>query len=226
MDSTITTIVNDRLELYRGGVTLGKSSAYNWIDDPSRLMFSLARYKFVSRLLENTGQVLEVGCGDGFGTYLVSKFVNELTGIDNDEDLIKSASKSVGQYNEKNLKFLCIDAFNLNTQFNKKFDAIYSLDVIEHIRPDFENDFLSSLTSVLSENGVLVIGAPSLESQTYASPLSKIGHINCKTKDEFKRSLQAHFRNVFLFGMNDEMIGTGYGPMNHYRIALCVGLKR
>jgi 2-polyprenyl-3-methyl-5-hydroxy-6-metoxy-1,4-benzoquinol methylase len=225
MDNAITSIVNDRLELYRDGVTLGKGSSYNWIDDPSRLMFSLSRYKFVSRLLENKGQVLEVGCGDGFGAYLVSKFVNELTAIDNDEDLIKSATKCVGQYNGRNLKFLCIDAFNLNSQFNNKFDAIYSLDVIEHIPHELENDFYSSITSVLSENGVLVIGAPSLESQTYASPLSKIGHINCKTKDEFKRSLQAHFRNVFLFGMNDEMIGTGFGPMNHYRIALCVGLK-
>ncbi len=64
---------------------------------------------------------------------------------------------------------------------------------------------------------------PSLESQTYASSLSKIGHVNCKTGDELKRLMEEYFTNVFIFCMNDEVIHTGYQPMAQYLFALCVG---
>jgi hypothetical protein len=33
--------------------------------------------------------------------------------------------------------------------------------------------------------------------------------------------LTPHFSNVFMFGMNDETLHTGYGPMCHYRLAVC-----
>jgi hypothetical protein len=63
---------------------------------------------------------------------------------------------------------------------------------------------------------------PSLESQIYASPQSKEGHINCKTGMSLKKTLEKHFKNVFLFSMNDEVIHTGYYPMAHYLLALCI----
>jgi hypothetical protein len=62
---------------------------------------------------------------------------------------------------------------------------------------------------------------PSLESQTYASPQSKEGHVNCQSGDELKKNLQGYFENVFIFSMNDEVIHTGYYPMAHYLLALC-----
>ena len=30
-----------------------------------------------------------------------------------------------------------------------------------------------------------------------------------------------HFRNVFIFSMNDEVVHTGFYPMAHYLFALC-----
>jgi hypothetical protein len=63
---------------------------------------------------------------------------------------------------------------------------------------------------------------PSLESQIYASPNSKAGHVNCKTMPDFKSTLLTYFHNVFMFGMNDEMVHTGFHKMAHYLIALGV----
>ena len=63
---------------------------------------------------------------------------------------------------------------------------------------------------------MLIIGTPSLESQAYASPPSKAGHINCKSGDELKALLSSYFHNVFLFSMNDEVVHTGFcsdGPL-------------
>jgi 2-polyprenyl-3-methyl-5-hydroxy-6-metoxy-1,4-benzoquinol methylase len=102
------------------------------------------------------------------------------------------------------------------------FDAIYCLDVFEHIEPERENQVLDNLKGSLSDEGVAIIGIPSLESQTYASEYSKLGHVNCQSGSDFKALLEQHFKHVFLFSMNDEVVHTGFYPMAHYLLALCV----
>jgi len=107
----------------------------------------------------------------------------------------------------------------------QRYDGIYSLDVIEHISREDEHAYLANLRGSLDDDGVLVIGSPSLESQQYASPQSKAGHINCKSGAELKSLMERYFHNVFLFSMNDEVVHTGFYPMAHYLIAVCCGKK-
>ena len=38
-----------------------------------------------------------------------------------------------------------------------------------------------------------------------------------------RTTLMQHWNHVFLFGMNDETLHTGFGPMCHYRFAVCTG---
>jgi predicted SAM-dependent methyltransferase len=105
------------------------------------------------------------------------------------------------------------------------YDGIYSLDVLEHIPQQGEDEVIRRMIDALEPKGAVIIGMPSLESQAYASPPSKAGHINCKTEPEFRALMQRHFNNVFIFGMNDEVVHTGYGPMAHYRLALACDPK-
>jgi cyclopropane fatty-acyl-phospholipid synthase-like methyltransferase len=106
-----------------------------------------------------------------------------------------------------------------------RYDGIYSLDVIEHIERKDEHDYVANLRGSLDDGGVLIIGSPSLESQQYASPQSKAGHVNCKSGKELKALMERYFHNVFLFSMNDEVVHTGFYPMAHYLIAVCCGQK-
>jgi 2-polyprenyl-3-methyl-5-hydroxy-6-metoxy-1,4-benzoquinol methylase len=105
------------------------------------------------------------------------------------------------------------------------FDAAYSLDVIEHIPRADELRFMDNITQSLDNNGVLLIGTPSLQSQAYASPPSKEGHVNCKDHQELKELVRQFFHNVFIFSMNDEVVHTGFYPMAHYLFAMGVGRK-
>ena len=41
-----------------------------WHDDPKRLVFTLARYKFVAKMFSGKSEVAEIGCGDGFDAIL------------------------------------------------------------------------------------------------------------------------------------------------------------
>lgn len=104
-------------------------------------------------------------------------------------------------------------------------DGLYSLDVIEHIAPRDEQTYLVNLRDSLTDDGVLIIGTPSLESQRHASPPSLAGHVNCKSGSDLKTLLEIYFKNVFLFSMNDEVVHTGFYPMAHYLLAIGCGRK-
>ena len=66
----------------------------------------------------------------------------------------------------------------------------------------------------------MILGCPSLESQTHASAASKAGHVNCKTAKGLRALLETYFHNVFIFSMNDEVVHTGFTPMAHYLIGI------
>lgn len=203
----------------RGPERLGLMSSWAWHDDPKRLVFTLARYKFVAKMLEGFEKVLEVGCGDGFGTRVVGQAVGSVVAVDFDPQFVDSARAVAND--RYRIEFRVHDM--LKASVLGRFDAIYSLDVLEHIPKVRERKFLRNLVSSIAPNGVCIIGMPSLESQAYASKFSKLGHVNCKSQVAFKQLMKRFFTNVFMFSMNDEVVHTGYGKMAHYNLALCCG---
>jgi cyclopropane fatty-acyl-phospholipid synthase-like methyltransferase len=195
---------------------LGSMHSESWDMDPKHLGFVLARYKFVSKMLVGKSRVLEIGCGDTTGSRIVKSTVDHLEGIDIDAERMAS-SPSKGTKWEIPTKVWNI----LDGPLPSNFDAIYSLDVMEHIPPEYETMFLRHIKYMLRDNGVLIIGMPSLESQVYASEGSKAHHINCKSEDGLRLILKQYFVNVFMFGLNDETLHTGFGPFCNYRLAVC-----
>jgi 2-polyprenyl-3-methyl-5-hydroxy-6-metoxy-1,4-benzoquinol methylase len=204
-----------------GNAPLGLMTNLTWHEDPRRLGFSLARYKFVSKMLSGRQSVLEVGCGDGFCSRVVQQEVGRLTVTDFDPLFIADIEQRMDERwkLEARVHDIC------SGPVPGIFDAAYSLDVLEHISKEREGEFLDNIKSSLTEHGVLIIGMPSLESQAHASAASRAGHINCKTGSDLKQLLEVHFHNVFLFSMNDEVVHTGYSKMAHYLIALAVAKR-
>ncbi len=177
------------------------------IVDPKHYGFVRARYKFVAKMLTGFDRVLEVGCGDCSSSDVVSSVVRVWRGIDN----------------EPYPGALIFDI--LSGPPSPGWDAIYALDVLEHIDPRHEDIAMQNMAASLNPHGVCIIGMPSLESQAYASESSKLHHVNCKTEDGLRGLMQRHFCNVFMFGMNDEVLHTGFGPMCHYRFAIGTGKR-
>ncbi len=212
--------VFETLEKY-GETKLGLMVNQAWNDDPKRVLFTLARYKFVAKMLSGAATVLEIGCADAFGTRLVQQEVGKLTAVDFDPVFIEDV---VARSNPHwPLESLVHDL--VASPVSGTFDAAYCLDVLEHIKPEDEDAFLRHMIQSLTPNGVAIIGMPSLESQAFASPQSKAGHVNCKSGPDLKRVLLHHFHNVFLFSMNDEVVHTGFHPMAHYLLGICAGRR-
>jgi SAM-dependent methyltransferase len=211
-------------ELY--GVTaapLGAMANHTWAVDPKRLGFTLARYKFVSKVLKGCDTVLEVGCGDAWATAVVAQAVGLVVAVDFDKRFVKSAARH-DRVVVRHHDMLAGPTYPPD-RLPKLFDAAYALDVLEHVPLEYEGVFLGNICCSICPSGTLVVGMPSKESQLYASELSRDGHVNCKTEDELRETLRRFFTNVFVFGMNDETLHTGYGPMCHYRMAVCAGPK-
>jgi len=205
----------------QGPARLGLMTSWAWHDDPKRLAFTLSRYKFVAKMLEGRERVLEVGCGDGFGTRVVAQAVERIVAVDFDHEFIDSATSTASP--KYRIEFRQHDV--VKTPVRGDFDAVYSLDVLEHIPAARERKFLSNMLAGLRASGVCIVGTPSLESQSYASRFSRMGHVNCKDQASLRRLMQAFFHNVFIFSMNDEMVHTGFAKMSHYNLALCCGLR-
>lgn len=194
---------------------LGAHTSAAYFFDPKHLVFTLSRYKFAAKMLSGMGSALEVGCGDGFGAKVVAQEVPRVVGIDHEPYVIENPAN-----NGLSDSMFVHDI--VSSPYPEKFDAVYSLDVIEHIKPEEEHLFLSNIVSSTKENGVLIIGTPNVTASPYASEGSRIGHINLKSFSSLKDSLKRYYRNVFMFGMNDEVLHTGFGPMCHYIMALAV----
>jgi Methyltransferase domain len=201
----------------QGLTPLGLMTNQVWEDDPRRLAFLLARYKFVSKMLSGKKFVGELGCGDGFGTRIVMQTVDKVVAYDFDPIFVED----IRQRRSARWPLEALYHDILEAKLPNLHDAIYSLDVIEHIPLNAEHLYLKHLRDSLTEDGLLIVGSPSLESQAYASPPSKAGHVNCKSGEELKALLQNYFHNVFLFSMNDEVVHTGFAPMAHYLFAVC-----
>ena len=192
-----------------------------WNTDPKRTLFTLSRYKFVSKMFEGMNSVLEIGCADAFGTRIVQQSVKKVTAIDFDEIFIKDIEQ---RYDAAwPLKYYQHDI--IKAPVSGKFDGLFSLDVLEHIKKKDENKFIKNCVKSLKKNGVMITGMPSLESQKFASPASKKGHVNCKSGNDFKKIFEKYFHNVFLFSMNDEVIHTGFNKMSHYLMLLFANKK-
>jgi len=192
----------------------------SWNEDPKRTLFTLARYKFVAKMLEGRARVLEVGCADAFATRLVQQAVGAVTAVDFDPLFIADVQRR----QNPNWPLTSFVHDMLSGPVPGSFDAVYALDVLEHIDPAAEARFVSNAIAGLAQGGVAIFGMPSLESQSYASPQSKAGHVNCKSGKDFKAFMQRYFHTVFVFSMNDEVVHTGFYPMAHYLLA--VGCER
>jgi 2-polyprenyl-3-methyl-5-hydroxy-6-metoxy-1,4-benzoquinol methylase len=205
-----------------GETRLGLLKNWEWYDDPRRLVFSMARYKFVAKMFAGRSSVLEVGCGDAFCSPIVRQAVQKLTVVDFDESYIADAKARM----KDRWTFDAVVVDILKDPLPGRHDAIYTLDVLEHIPQEQEEHVMRRIVDALEPHGAVIVGMPSLESQTYASPPSKAGHINCKTETELRELMQRFFHNIFMFAMNDEVVHTGFGPMAHYRLALACGPRR
>ncbi|MBI2543607.1 MAG: class I SAM-dependent methyltransferase [Candidatus Aenigmarchaeota archaeon] len=100
--------------------------------------------------LNKNDTVLEIGCGPGKWTKLISEKCGKMVAVDISEEMINEAKRYC---KNKNVRFIHGDIAELNS--NKKFDKIVAIRSIEYI-PDKDKMF-EKIMSLLKDNGKIVI---------------------------------------------------------------------
>ena len=199
---------------------LGPWTSYSLLHDPKHMGFVLARYKFCAKMLEGKDSVLEVGCGDAFGIPIVAQSAAQVLGIDRELRLIQGNRRRLKPI--KNISFRQMDI--CQNVPPEKFDASYSIDVIEHLDRGLNDRFIANQCACLHPEGVCIVGMPNVTADKYAK-FSRVQHINLMSHAKLRGLMQKYFKNVFMFSMNDEVIHTGFPLMAHYLFAMGVGVK-
>ena len=202
-------------------LTLGTYFSRQLMVDPKHVLFTFARYKFAAKLIgeDKKLEVLELGCNEGVGSLMLSSFAKKVVAVDFDERAIDWAS---GNLIKDNLSFIKADFLK---EPIGKFDAVVSMDVIEHIPQAEEDTYLQRVCDNLKDDGFCVIGTPNVTASEYACEASKVGHINLFDAARLKALFEKKFKNVFIFGMNDEVVHTGFHPMCHFLVVLACNRK-
>lgn len=196
-------------------ITLGRYNSFLTHRTPRRMLFSLSYYKFAAKMIGTGKRVLDIGCNEGLGSWVIAKECGFCKGIDFDIAAIEAAQKN---FQDPCIEFEGLDFFEMPS---RKWDAAINFDVIEHIYPEHSLAFIQKIAESLTDTGVAVIETPSEISDKFASPVTKRGHVNIYSHDRLHAELSQFFEHVFLFAANDEVIHTGYLPLAHSYIALC-----
>jgi SAM-dependent methyltransferase len=155
----------------------------------------LAAYQFLLPFVRGK-RVLDLGCGEGYGTDVLASAAREAAGVDLAPEAIYHARR---KYRRDNLRFLYMDIYDLKLE-EGSFDVVVSLQVIEHLhQPD---RFMEEIHRVLKPDGLCVITTPNREllspgSDTPVNPFH-IFEFNC---EEFKQYLNRFFPSVEVWGL-------------------------
>jgi len=105
--------------------------------------------------------LLDLGCGDGKFLYECKKKFSDkkLIGVDISEKALNFAKI----FNE-DIEFININFFKtLKMSFKNFVDVVTLVEVLEHISPDYIDDFIKNIHYVLKKNGVLILTVPSIK---------------------------------------------------------------
>lgn len=169
-------------------------------------------------------RILDLGCGRGELTYMLSRYASKTVGIDYSEAAVAIAKKNFGKYqNEQNLSYQCGDIMQLDPK--ETYNKIVMADVYEHIEAEVMEKLLEKTARLLTEDGVLYIHmAPNLDyyEKVYAKQVQAVNsggflpanprsryeermHINEQRPLDLKRTLLRYFPSVYVWSGSIEM---------------------
>ena len=162
--------------------------------DADLLNEHLARYAFAARLSRRK-QVLDAGCGAGYGSAELARSAASVLGIDSSAEAIAFAR---AQYPAPNLRFEEADCTALPAA-DGSIDLVVSFEVIEHLQ-DWRG-FLREARRVLSPAGQFIVSTPNKryysESRGCSGP--NPFHVHEFEFEEFRAELGEVFPHVSLF---------------------------
>ena len=128
-----------------------------WIGEWQVLYEHLHRY-FFAAAIDDSSRVLDLGCGEGYGSAILAEKAKHVVGVDVDARVIEHASAN---YPLDNLEFRQASVLELDDLADASFELVVCFEVIEHIAE--HDELLSLVRRVLAPGGLFLVSTPDRE---------------------------------------------------------------
>lgn len=171
----------------------------------------LFHYDLACKYLNSYMNVLDAGCGYGYGVRKLAAIVSEIHGVDSDANVIETARL---RDHPQNAIYHAGDATCMD--FDKDlFDAVTCFEVIEHVDPDA---LLRELKRVLKPEGTLIISTP--QNIMGHIPITAV-HMKEYRLDEFVDICSKYFEVKEIIGIKAGRIIIPGDPIGSNAVLVC-----
>ena len=174
----------------------------------------LARYAFCHQFISGK-KVLDVACGEGYGTYQMANVASEVIGIDNDQATIDHAAT---KYKRSNIQYLNASITQIPLP-DYSYDVIVCLETLEHIEE--HDQALKELKRLLKPEGILIISTPNTETYSDRREYNNPFHKKELNQQQFLNLLTSYFSFVEIFGQQN-ILGSIIVPLYNEKVSLSV----
>lgn len=147
------------------------------------------RYAFVLNMVADKA-VLDVACGEGYGSALIADVAQSVVGVDLSEEAVFHARSTYGR---ENLTFVCGGAASLGFP-DDSFDVVVSFETVEHLLE--QEQMISEIRRVLRPDGFLVISSPNRPIYSEESGERNEFHVKELDFNELDSLLKSQFQQV------------------------------
>lgn len=154
------------------------------------------RYLYAS-LFARDKTVLDIACGEGYGSYQLSQEAAHVLGVDQDQEVIREAA---GRYSRANLEFKAGGAASIPVEEGQKFDLVVSFETIEHLTEGEQLLFLSEVQRLMSPDGLFIVSTPNKLAYSDLAHYQNPFHKKEFYIAEFEAFLLDRFRYVTILG--------------------------
>jgi SAM-dependent methyltransferase len=173
------------------------------LPDPGIRQEHFHRYVLASRFCAGK-QVLDLGCGNGYGTWFLANSAAGAVGLDTSDEAVSSAKL---RYAADNLAYVVGLLENLPFP-EKSFDIVVCFELIEHMCESARLECLAQIKKVLKQDGALLISTPT----KVLSPRTRPNFYHSGEMDltGFMALITPHFENITILGQSSYVVSDIY----------------
>jgi glycosyltransferase involved in cell wall biosynthesis/ubiquinone/menaquinone biosynthesis C-methylase UbiE len=154
----------------------------------------LHRYAYATQFVQKK-RVLDLACGEGYGSYLLARTAECVVGIDIDADAIRRASST---YLKRNLEFKVGSITAVPLEGENLFDVIVCYEALEHVE-DHEK-LLKEVKRLLVPDGLFIVSTRNKRITSDQPQYKNPSHVHEFDFQQFRALLDTYFEQVKFLG--------------------------
>ena len=148
----------------------------------------LHRYALACEFVKGK-RVLDIASGEGYGSNILSKVANHVTGVDISDEAVKHANQKYASESKLTYKVGSASKIPLD---DDSVDVVTSFETLEHTTE--HEEFLTEIKRVLVPGGLLIMSTPDTVPYKVREPINPY-HVKELTTQEFEQLIQRYFTN-------------------------------